>query len=365
MIYYPKILFDLEESRMALPGYLNDVAPQHAFQWNGIIDEILERAVRDASGQHPDKRDDLPLRVETADRCDVSSQVVPCSRAGSPLKAALPTNEFRQNRSIEDTQEQKNPARFIEWRDVRDVEGRLLRVELTTETREYWAFLASVDPNQTLQLLADFARVQSIDPSDVYGRHDPFATTSTPELRKAAFLAEMAQPVQGRTVRSTYNNGKSAIAFMSGTTNSLSAAIASRASRTRVNDGQSRSDPVGIYITQAGTQGDLLMPDRKTPVPQNWMRLSRGKSVARNGTNRVLSQRLVVEPDPESGLILGDLFLERTGLPVTSGADIARLVTISLHPDTAAGGLRKKPESARLQYQEPRVQAFPTSILLG
>jgi len=363
VIHYPKILFDLEESRMALPGYLNDVAPQHALQWNGIVGELLERAVRDASQKYIDRRGDLPQNVKTVSEIERSRHAALHSAVNATDKGALSASEFTQSGHLGNWRAQQSPNCLIEWRDVRDPDGRLLRVELTTETREYWAFLASVDPNQTLQLLADFARVQSIDPSDVYGPHDPFSTTSTPEMRKAAFLSQMVPRLQGQSVHSIYNNGKRALAFMSKDANSLSAALKACTSRNLGTGALAPSDPLGIYIKQAGKRCGLLMPDKTTPVPRRWIKMSRGTSITRKGVHNSFYQRLVVEPDPESGLDLGDLVVAQTGLPVTSGADIARLFTTSLHliPTQPSPGVPSK----RLRFPDPKTRRFPLSMPLG
>ena len=363
MIYYPKILFDLEESRMALPGYLNDVAPQHAIQWNGIVEEMLDRAVRDISKNQTENYSNPSLKVVADGRCHLSGRSVLCDGGDGPRKGASRRDKLLHGNPIERVRGQQALRDFIEWRDVRDADGRLLRVEMTTETHEYWAFLASVDPSQTLQLLADFARVQSIDPSDVYGALDPFSATSTPEQRRAAFLSQMVPRVQGQSVHSTYNNGKRALAFMSGDTNSLSAAINACASRNLGTGAMSPTDPAGIYIKQAGKRGDLLLPDKTTPIPRRWMTLSRGTSITRNGVHNSFYQRLVVEPDPESGLALGDVIVAQTGSPVTSGADIARLVTTTLYLTSTQPSLGTTSE--RLRSAEPKTGRPALSIPLG
>lgn len=381
---YSKVLFDHEEPRMALPGYLNDVAPQHAVLWNGIVTGLLDKAVRGAHENYAGQGYDLPVQIVADGDHDLNEGLIQQTWPAYPQRYATAlgtrnTDRFLCHRSDVGVQGRLGQEEYLEWRDVRDEDGRLLRVEMTTETRDYWAFLASVDPEQTLQLLADFARVGTIDPRDVYGAHDPFGSDSTPALRKCAFLTEMARSAYNQPVRGNFNNGSQAIAFMSNSANSLAATInlfaygaypfgtvdGSRAltgpeliatmpfgaaadcrnsdpnifgtAISHAWDGRklALANPAGIYIKDAGRTGDLLLPDKITPVPKSWIKFSRGTQVVQNDVDFSFFQRLVIEPDPASGLVLGDLIVAQTGQPVTSGVDIARLVTVALYMKTS------------------------------
>lgn len=369
---------------MALPGFLNDVAPEQVDQWHTIVEELIGKSVQSAQNSYRTRGFDLPVQVVPDGDTDLSDTRLVQDWPGFPQRYenALGrgrTESFLRHCSDAGLQGRLGQEEYIEWRDVCDPDGKLLRVEMTTETQEYWCFLASVDPNQTLQLLADFARVQTIDPRDVYGAHDPFSNTSTPALRFAAFRARMARPAYDQPVPSRYNNGVLAIAFMANAANSLAAAInltafggypfgtpdharaltgdeltatlpfqaatPCRNSDPLIYGTATRSawegrklalaDPAGLYIKHVGQGGALLMPDNKTAIPETWYKLSRGCTVYSDGEDISLFQRLVVEPDPKSGLVLGDLIVSDTGRRVRSGADIARMVTVALHLKTS------------------------------
>lgn len=366
--------------QMTLPGFLNDVGPDQAAKWNKMVSDLIEKSILTAQDRYSTLGFDVPIKMVLD--ADALGSRLGASWSGFPIRYEKTlgrgrSEKFLSHRSDSGVQGRFGHEEFLEWRDVHDENGKLLRVEMTTETQEYWCFLASVDPSQTLQLLADFAHVQTIDPHDVYGTHDPFSNDSTSAQRFAAFRTQMTRSAYDQPVQSSYNNGVNAIAFMGNATNSLTNAInalacgayplgtsdhsrpltvdeltstlpfqietADRNSDQMLVSAAIRAawegreislpDPVGLYIREIGQGATLLMPDAKTPIPANWIKATRGRNEQMNGKTVPFFQRLVIEPD--DGVALGDLIIATTGRRVRSGADIARLVTVALHIKTS------------------------------
>ncbi len=114
---------------------------------------------------------------------------------------------------------------YLEWRVVRGPEGKILRVEMTTEFPEYWQIMAAHHPVKTLRVVARFAGEPSVPPRAVYGSVDPFGPNVTPEERKAGFTDTML-PFGGKAPWSPYNNGHKAICCMTQDANTMGGLIA-------------------------------------------------------------------------------------------------------------------------------------------
>jgi hypothetical protein len=260
---------------------------------------------------------------------------------------------------------------YVEWRTVRDADGKIRRVEMTTELPEYWLTLAAYHPVKTLQLVARFAGEASVSPQAVYGGVNPFKRGITPQERRAAFEDAML-PRGGKAPWSPYNNGEKALCFMCQGANTLGGliALASKASlpygakdpdtgelrklsgpeaiatRTQAADACRNSDPTvvggliglawdgrlfalddptGIYIRSV--QYDRLLQPDGSPVPPEWFELQRGSRP--RGTDQLeRSQRLVFEVPPGVDFSVGDLIDSQTGQPIEYGGQIADLVQL-------------------------------------
>jgi hypothetical protein len=255
---------------------------------------------------------------------------------------------------------------YLEWRVVRSG-ARIERVELTTELGAYWRVLAAHDPLQTLDLVARFARAESVTASEVYGEFDPLGDV-TPQAREEAFAATMLQG------RSPYNNGLEAICCMVQPTNTLGAILelaVAAAGCGVVDDGPSgrrsmtcseaiptlggaaedgrTSDPLlveriarlaferrpvafyqpfGIYI--GGVEASRLQTPEGDSVPVEWFDLSRGLSAEESFDRQPRYQRLVFEVPGEVGLAVSDLLDVATEQPIRFGGQIAELVDLTL-----------------------------------
>lgn len=260
---------------------------------------------------------------------------------------------------------------YVEWRAVRGVDGRLRRVELTTELPEYWAVVAAHEPERLLACVARFADVGRVDPAKVYGDCDPLADSTTPAQRGAAFIRTM---VRGS---SPYNSGGRAICCMIQPTNTLAGLVSlvGAALRTRTVQGPDGAgaarvlaaedllpfmtglavpgrasdpllaervarlawdgrtaafdDPVGVYIHGAQL-GRLRTPDGE-PVPPEWLVLSRGVAAGSAAGGSPRWQRAVFEVPPEAGYELADLVDVATEAPLSYGGQVAELLQIAVH----------------------------------
>ncbi len=260
---------------------------------------------------------------------------------------------------------------YLEWRVVRARDGRILRVELTTELPEYWRVLAGYAPQALLDAVAELACEPGIDPCTVYGEVDPFARDTTPERREEAFAAQMLDD----GASSPYNTGERAICCMVQPTNTLQAMIALAAAAgvarevTDRRSGRTRSPTAAEAIAlfpQAAQQGrasDPLIAERigrlawegrligfddspgiyiegvertrlRRPdggaVSREWFRFSRGVAPR--------FQRLTVQAPAGEDLVVGDLVDSATGQQLRFGAQVAELAQLVLHLRVSPAG---------------------------
>jgi hypothetical protein len=262
---------------------------------------------------------------------------------------------------------------YLEWRAVHGADGRLERVELTTELPDFWRVLAANDAERTLDLIGQFVG-RSVEPTEVYGGPVPDTATA----REEAFVAAMIE------TSNPLNDGGEGILFMCHRENDLYALfkIAAAAARPRlvVDDltGCSRcataaetipliagaavagraSDPViverlgrlafeGRLIALARPPGIFIVgvehtrqctPDGVT-VPPDWFSASRGLSAEESPDGHARSQRLVLEAPSEHGLVLGDLVDVATEQPLRHGGQVAELTQLRLLLRTSASGV--------------------------
>jgi hypothetical protein len=256
---------------------------------------------------------------------------------------------------------------YAEWRVVRSERG-IESVDVTTETADHWRLLAAYSPTKTLESVRAFAREQEIDIRAVYGALDPFASDTTPAEREAAFVAAM---LEGGT--SPYNNGERAITCMVHRSNTMAAllslAIAASCSLEVLEDSGRRrcatcaelnislkgsaqmgraSDPLLVErfaqlafegrrvlldvpgpLAISGVENARLRTPSGSPVPREWFRSSRpARSDGRY-------QRVSFRVPPEEGFCVSDLIDVTTEQRITTGAQVADLVQVSLYLRTS------------------------------
>jgi hypothetical protein len=285
---------------------------------------------------------------------------------------------------------------YAEWRLVMD-DGGPVRFELTTELADYWELLARHNPAKVIELIGDFAR-EDVDPSAVFGSHDPFGKTSTEEARGDAFLETMlgrSSVGEDPTKPGPYNNGAKAITCLLRTDNTLRALInlvvAAAATPQLIVDAESREgrcpsgseaisvleensaqdcrnsdpvvverivrlategrlirfdDPIGIYIVDVQT-AELVGP-RGEGIPREWWNLGRQEPGV-DGLPRF--QRLALEIPEEAGFDLWQVRSRRTGHTIARGAELAELVQLGVYVRVS--------EREQLQIDIPQRPARP------
>lgn len=118
---------------------------------------------------------------------------------------------------------------YLEWRTVKRADGKIIRVEFTTETPDYWAKLARWEPRKLVELAARFAgeAPSAVDIPMLFGTSaDPFAISASSKAGEALEQAYLRQngSIGGR-IKGDYNNGKKAMMHMAVSANSTSAAV--------------------------------------------------------------------------------------------------------------------------------------------
>jgi hypothetical protein len=370
------------------PGGLDDLGVEGQAHWNsrlrGAIAAVGKRA-RDGSQflDEPDRKTNL---VTGIDWIGFPARIATClgrPRALELLDWAGPRWDNGRYLAQED---------YLEWRAIRDEDGRLCRVELTTELAAYWYSLAAYQPERTLELVAEFAGEASVAAEAVYGS-DPFKLE--PGEREAGFVQTMVP----RDGLSPYNRDK-AICFMVQPTNSLPALINLIAAATvpwvieDEENGERRpltaaelipltphaaqqgrnsdpvlverlnslafegrqvavDDPLGIYI-QDVEHTRLRQPDG-SPVPKEWFRFERGAGPDEAEDGRARYQCLTLEVPKSEGIIVGDLIDLATEEPIAYGGQVADLVQLAVFLRVSEPGqVRDDP-----QVVEPKAQPLP------
>lgn len=356
------------------PGNLSDLGPAAQQAWHNDIVNLVEHYLAETGTQHFRllAAPDWPEGVSVVDWDGFPRIVKNClgdERAAAICDWAIPSSGDYGRVRCQDE--------YFEWRTVRDVNGKLIRFEGTTELAAYWRVLAGHHPMRTLQLLGQFAGEASADWRQVYGAVNPFDPDVTIEQRQSAFMANMEWDRSEAPVRSPYNNGQKAIAFLSKPVSSLNAAVAlfvtaAKALGKRV-DGQEIAlngaeciasshqsaidcrnsdpnmvgrmnqiswegraaafdDPVGVYIRSFAH--DALLDPNGHPIPEEWVQFQRG-SRPRDGVGEERSQRIVIEVPPSAGFVLGDLEHRDTEQRIDKGYQLAELTKLACYFKTS------------------------------
>jgi len=287
---------------------------------------------------------------------------------------------------------------YLEWRAVRGPDGKIIQIEFTTETPDYWAKLARYEPARALEIIARFAGEEPsrIDPRLIWGNIDPFSIDpfgpKGEELenayRRSMYASRVLLPNGSKGYRppaSPYNNGIKAITHMANPVNSIEAAVALAAhaafplakrvdgSEAPLEGGEAIAtgtqsavdcrnsdptivgsvveaafhgrkvalmDPIGLYILSA--DHSRVLDKNSAPVPAEWFAFSRGTRAQDNPTRRNLFTRCVFRVPPGQGMVVGDL-TDDTGEAITSGAQIARLIQIVLYAKVSDRGVVAEP----------------------
>ena len=376
---------------MKEPGGLSALGEAGSARWS----ERVERCVRALADEQP-----LGEHARAAPD-ERTSEVTAPDWGGFPVRIARCLSHRRAWELLDWRGERGDEGRlraqeeYLEWRVVRDADGAIQRVELTTELADYWRVLAACEPERTLELVAEVAREDAIPPEAVYGSLDPFAAGVSADERERAFAATML-PADADGPYSPYNDGRSGICCMVQPTNTLGAlvALAARAAAAYVVedeaagglrpasaaevipelDGAAQAgrssdpvvierlarlgfegryvaldDPIGVYIQ--GVEHARLRRRDGGPVPAKWFTLGRGVGPEAAADGRARHRRLVLEAPPDAGIRVDDLIDVATEEPIAHGGQIADLVQLAVFvrtspPDAVAVEPRRLASSA-------------------
>jgi hypothetical protein len=388
------------------PGLLHELDRLGAKEWEATVATTLDDVLRDLRrvGRAPQRLTDDLAQVP-----DVRAPDWP----GFPARIGLCVGRRAVLRLLDwrpadegDLGRVRHQEEYLEWRLVRESAsgGAIARIEMTTELREYWEVLAAQQPQTLLNLVAELAGVDEVDPEEVYGDVD---LGEADEAARASAFRHTMLPGEESPSFSALNDGRQAICCMVQPTNTLSALVALAASAARplaVRDGLTGrprfasgaeaiealvaaaqdgrhsdpvvvervtslttegrpvgfDDPIGVYIR--GVQGhELAQPDGED-VPEEWFELSRGVSAAQAADGRQRSQRLTLAVPDDADFAVSDLVVRRTGEPLTFGGQLAALVQLTVYLRSGhPAGVSVKP-TGRIDVPAPACESEHASL---
>jgi hypothetical protein len=355
------------------PGGLSTLNDAGLADWNQRIERCLETVVEKQGANH---------RLLAAPN-EQTSDVTVTDWPGFPVRFASCVGRRQAFEFLDWRRDAGHDGRYlgqeeyIEWRVVR-ANDAIQRVELTTELSDYWLTLAACDPQQVLDLAAEFAQ-QPVEAWEVFGELDPFDAAKRPDEREDAFARHMLC----RDVPSPVNRGRKALCCMVQPTNNLKALLnlslvaavlrvtrepSSGAERpmtageaTPLMPGAAQlgrnsdpilverlgrlayegrqiafDDPLGVYII--GVERDRLRLPDDSPVPEEWLKFDRGVGPKQAEDGRARYQRLVLEAPSGSDLTVSDLHDAATEQPIQHGGQIAELVQLGLYLRVSPAG---------------------------
>jgi hypothetical protein len=352
---------------VAAPGGLTELG-ESLERWDAHVAELITKLKPPPSLTEADRANATELRVPDWPAVPVRARAcLGGARADRLCDARAPSGETGRRLFQEE---------YAEWRVLRDADGPT-RFELTTELGDYWVLLARHQPERLTELVAEFAGVPSLEPTEIFGELDP--ADSPEEARAEAFsrrfLGRSLTDEKWRGLPGPFNNGERAITCLSRGDNSLSALInlvVASAAALRIRDrkdGEPRfpsgseaiphlaegsaqdcrasdplvaerivrvategrpirfDDPIGIYAVAVQSE-DLLDPGGQ-PIPDEWVQRSRQAPPLADGLTR--HQRIALEIPREAGFKLSRLVSRRTGQRIQWGAQLAELVELAVY----------------------------------
>lgn len=238
---------------------------------------------------------------------------------------AFPKSIADAGGSFADAEDRSGQGEYCEWCVARDETGKVVRVEFTSETPEYWQDLWTVDPDRVVELYRELVspRVQRAD-LESGGDYRPGNRWNTGSEYRAD-EGGLAHLVVG------INTLGAAVGVVSGAAQSTDdlptgggdfhadphIALSVQRVIHRLNARVSFSDPVGIYLGEPDFHRYELpaVAPRSMRIEECW-RVTRG--------NRRAGQALhaVFEVPRGKGFVAGDIRID--GQPIRFGSQLAR-----------------------------------------
>ena len=128
---------------MGPPGGRRDTGDDAEAAWDSRLRGCFESALAGA-GEHPfllPAPDERTRELTGPDWTGLPTRVQSCLGRAAALAV------LDDERGLQEE--------YLEWRVVRDDDGTLRRVELTTELRDFWRVLAAHEPERTLELAGE------------------------------------------------------------------------------------------------------------------------------------------------------------------------------------------------------------------
>ncbi|MCX5042533.1 hypothetical protein OG921_05035 [Aldersonia sp. NBC_00410] len=211
---------------------------------------------------------------------------------------------------------------YLEWHVTR-VDGRIQRVEFSTETPEYYRTLAASDPDAVLalyrQLVDPGVRSEEIFPGGVYDPMNRWNTTDgiVHYIMRVNSMKDLLGVSQEAPVPATARDGYDALPYRRATGADARIGFDHWAiARTGLSIGT--ANPPGIYMIEWDDSG-FACPDG-TPVGDYW-------TVLRGLPGAAL--RLRYEVPAADGFTVSDIHIG--GRPITAGGHLAEHIVMSAH----------------------------------
>lgn len=379
---------------MQEPGALDALGPDGLLAWAQTVRRAYDAAVPDPLQSIVAPVAEASMdSVATVDWMALPLRVAECLTRAKALEACdwLGPSGWEGRARLQEE--------YAEWRVLRGRDGAMLRFEMTTELQEYWRVFAAYDPAATLRTVAELSGDRQVDPAEVYGRTDPFASGSTPQERDVGFASKFLD----RNNPSRYNSGECSLCCMVHRSNTLSALLelaataavavplecrdpssgrrryltatesialfSNAAQQGRASDpvlverlthlGAERrricfDDPVGVYIV--GIERERLRtPDGSVP-PQSWFTFGRGAGSEQSPDGRARYQHLSIEIPDDAGFELGDLVDVATDQRICWGGQLADMVQLAVYLRIGPAKTENADDKTRI---DPAVPAEP------
>jgi hypothetical protein len=330
----------------AAPGNIAELSQVQLQGWSETLSGVFDQGVQEALAQAPQLTQAWfynPIKNGGGNQStkDITWTAFPKLVSDA---AATPRAAWRIAEANRDTQ-----SEYCEWETLRDPHrgNKVVRVTFSSETRDYYDYLADSAKDELLRLYQKHVSPQ-VQLADLYtdNQYDPRNRWNWPQ-GSAAHGAFMHMAQQNNTLSAAVilaavatwprvDDQDRLIASEQSLIACAQFGVAGRHSDPHigaqvnelVRDGNeiSLADPAGLYIDSIDTTG-WQTPDGSSP--DEWIRIVRPDVAGRSGISPSdLALRVIVEAPKTSGAVLGDVQID--GDPIEFGSQIAEKILIRL-----------------------------------
>lgn len=332
------------------PGEVDDVGVARRAEWSAIVQEMFKKQLRG----HAQFFSPLGVELGPAPATRVMRWgAFPRKLATRPQPARWTLAEDR------DAQEE-----YCEWVAVRDRQGRIVRVNFTSEPREYYRFLAKAAPDVLLKLykkhvskdvkLPDLFSGAKYDDANRWNRAGAMHMIQGFNTLEAAVTLVAQATVQRTRGGTVLVNARDLIQCGIGAdpdrnSDPLIVTDVNALARSKVK--VTLADPVGLYIDRLRT-GGWVAPDGTDPA--KFWKVTRGTAAT--------AVRATFEVPVTKGYTVGDIRIN--GVPITSPSQLAEFIDVRVvglaafkstarpKPCAGGGGLAASAGAASLTLED-------------